>query len=69
MQTDSFSIELSIFANNSAKEPQTKISIMQFWIGSPAETVQAFRVKNRQLIALSADITYKSIDCYLRSPE
>lgn len=33
--------------HNSAKELQATIIIMQFWIGSPAETAQTFRIRNR----------------------
>ena len=47
---------MSNFANDSAKEPGKKIIIMQFWIDSPAETAQTFQPRNRQLIALIADI-------------
>ena len=54
-----FSIKLSTFANKSAKEP-LKI-IMQFWNGSPAGTALTFRTRNRQLIALSADILTQAL--------
>lgn len=44
------------FANESVKEPLETGIIMQLWNGSPAGTAPKFRLRNRQLIALSADI-------------
>ena len=44
-QTDIFSIKLSIFANNSAKEPQIAKQIMQFrvWLTSRAATILLYK--------------------------
>ena len=49
------SIKMCTFANESVKEPLETGIIMQLWNGSPAGTAPKFRLRNRQLIALSAD--------------
>ena len=42
-----YSIILSTFAKNSAKESKIKIKLMQFGIGSPAVTALNFTIRNR----------------------
>lgn len=52
---DGLSIKMCTLANESVKEPLETGIIMQLWNGSPAGTAPKFRLRNRQLIALSAD--------------
>lgn len=42
-----FSIKISTFANESAKEPLKIGAIMQLWNGSSAGTALTFRLRNR----------------------